>query len=215
MKAIIFDMDGVIVDSEYVHIKAEEAVFNKYDIEIDDSDWKSFKGKTPNDIFSYVIKRYDLKNVSVKEMADSKVNFYLDIAKTNLRLFDGFFELIEFLKKDYLIALTTSSPKQIQELAFKQFHLNGLFDVVVTGDMIKNGKPDPEPYILTIEKLKLKPQECIVIEDSVNGIRSAKLAGVKTIAVTYTFNKEDLSEADYIVTDLIEVKTLIKNDLSF
>ena len=79
--------------------------------------------------------------------------------------------------------------------------------------MVSKGKPDPEPYSLTISKLRLNPEDCIVIEDSDNGILSAKRAGAKVIAVTHSFGREKLKEADYIVDSLLEVKQLLEKGI--
>lgn len=214
MKAVIFDMDGVIVDSEPLHVKAEKEVCRRYNILVKDSDWETFKGKTTIDIFSFISKKYN-PNIDPKQMADAKLEIYLELAskQENLKIYSGFFELISCLRQKYKIALTTSSVRQIQECVFSHYGLFPFFDVIVNGSMVSKGKPDPEPYSLTISRLGLKPEDCFVIEDSDNGVISAKRAGAKVIAVTHSFPKEKLKEADYIVDSLLEVKELLEKGI--
>jgi beta-phosphoglucomutase-like phosphatase (HAD superfamily) len=93
------------------------------------------------------------------------------------------------------MALTTSAPRELQELAFGQFDLSGYFGVVVTGDDVSQGKPHPEPYLKTAEKLGRAPSHCVVVEDSTNGVRSAKAAGCPTVGLATSFSAETLAAA--------------------
>lgn len=211
MKALIFDMDGVIVDSEPLHVKAEKEVCRKYNVAINDDDWLAFKGKTTIDIFSSIIKKYNL-NVAPAQMAEDKLVIYLKMLDS-VRLFPGLHEILAYARQKYKVALVTSSRASIQEAVFKKFALSPFFNVVVTADIVSKGKPDPEPYALAISRLGLNPEECIVIEDSDNGVISAKNAGAKVIAVTHSFGKEKLKKADYIVDSLLEVKDLLEKGI--
>ena len=210
IKAVIFDMDGVIIDSEPIHVLAERAVIEKYGIFADQKDWESFKGKTAVKIFSEVINKYKVQGVSAGQMADEKLTKYLELFNSfDIKLFDGCMDTLEYLQHKYLVALTTSSHYKLQQAVFKKFKLGKYFKVVVTGDMVTKGKPDPEPYLLTVSKLGLKPVDCLVIEDSDNGVTSAKLAGIRTIAITNTFSRERLCQAEVIIDSLTHIQGIL------
>lgn len=208
-KAVIFDMDGVITDSEPTHMAAEHAVLKDHGVRIDSADWEGFRGKTTHAIFSAIIGKYQLELDPV-ELSDKKTDHYLKLAETEISLFSGARELIEYLHANYQLALVTSSHQRIQSKVFEKFKLNPFFQVIVTGDMVAHGKPHPEPYQRAVKMLTLEPQDCIVIEDSDNGILSAKAAGLATIGVTHTFPREKLEAAgtDYIVSSLEQIRTL-------
>jgi len=116
---------------------------------------------------------------------------------------------IEKIKDSYKLALTTSGSLEYVQRLRKKFPGVKSFNCVVTGNEVKKGKPDPEPYIITCKKLGVKPKETIVIEDTPNGVRSAKAAGCICIAVTFTFAKKQLKEADYIADSFNEVKKIL------
>ncbi len=210
MKAVIFDMDGVIVDSEHLHVLAEKEVLARHKINITEDDLYPLKGKTSSDIFFSILSKHNVKHVTPEQLAEEKTALYIKSAPQEIQLFEGFMDLLTHLHQKYKIALTTSSNKQLQKLVFDKFNLYHLFEVVVTGDLVKNGKPHPEPYLLTIQKLGINPAEAIVIEDSDTGVTSAKNAGIKTIAVTHTFPKERLQHADFVVESLHKVKEVIE-----
>ena len=211
-KAIIFDMDGVITDSEPLQMKAERLVCDKFGISVPLEEWKNFKGKTNRDIFSYILKKYSSKPLPVQQLIDEKRKKYIEISSEKLTLVDGFLDFIEKIRKMVpLIALTTSSSAIVQKFVFDKYNLHKYFDVITTGDEAKNGKPHPEPYSLTISKLGVKPQDAIVIEDSDNGVISAKAAGCTVVAIMTSFPRGILASkrADYVVDSFDEIMILM------
>ena len=215
INAVIFDMDGVLVNSELIHKQAESAILEKYHISIDESDWMSFKGRTAVAIFTSIINKYKLKDLDPVVLAEEKNSLYLRLAAQNLVLFDGALDLLNYLKPHYQLALTTSSVKPILDLLFDRYQLYPFFTVMVTGDMVTHGKPHPEPYTLTMQKLGVSPDRCLVIEDSESGVLSAKAAGALTVAVTSTLSREKLGAADYVVDNLRKIQELFERDLHF
>lgn len=215
-EAIIFDMDGVITDSEPLQMEAERLVCDKFGISVPLEEWKNFKGKTNKDIFSYIIKEYSDKPLPVQQLVDEKRKKYIEISSEKLTLVDGFLDFIEKIRKMVpLIALTTSSNAIVQKFVFDKYNLNKYFDVITTGDEVKNGKPHPESYLLTVNKLGVRPQDAIVIEDSDNGIISAKAAGCTVVAITTSFPQEVLASkgADYVVDSFSEIMILMGNKI--
>lgn len=214
-KAIIFDMDGVIVDTNNFHRNIEYAVCRKHKINISLSKWDSFRGLTYEAMYDYIIKNFGTRELSVSELTDESIKLTLKLAKTKVKAIPG---ALTFIKKsrNYFkkIALTTSNKKVFQTIIFSKFKLSPYFDTVVTGEDIKRGKPDPEPYLLTCDKLKIKPCKCVVIEDADNGIVSAKKAGCFTVGLATTFDKNRLlaSGADLVVKDFKELSAKLEKD---
>jgi len=208
IKAVIFDMDGVIIDSEEIHVRSEKALYEKYNLKIEKEDWNYVKGRNAQDSHSYILQKNNRKDLNVADLISENIKIYQEMAKNNIKLFSGFKELINFVNKNFKLALTTSSNKLNQQFAFNIFNLHNFFDIVVTGDMVTCGKPHPEPYQKTIAKLNVPASQCIVIEDTANGVMSARAAGAKTIAVTHTFPTHKLEMADFVVNNLHTVKSL-------
>jgi len=208
IKAIIFDMDGVLVDSEPVHIETEKMTLREYGINVPESEWKGFTGTTDHDMFAYIVKNFTKGNIGVDELVTHRAKTYLKMAPTKIQMIPGALEFLKQVKKSgFKIALTTSSTKEIQRPIFAKFNLHPYFDVIVTGDEITNGKPDPEAYLKTVEKLGIPATNCLVIEDSTNGIRSAKAAGCIAVGITTSFPKEKLQDAgaDFVVDSFSEL----------
>jgi HAD superfamily hydrolase (TIGR01509 family) len=209
VKAVIFDMDGVIVDSEPLSVASEKATLDTYGIKIDPEDWSTFKGKTSLSIFNSIIDKYGVKDLTAQEMRQEKMAHYARLFEDMISVYPEFADLIEYLRPKYTIILTTSSGSDVQKKIFDRFDLHEYFDHIITGDMVSNGKPHPEPYLLTLSKAGLHADDCIVIEDSDNGVTSAKGAGIRTIAVTHTFPEHKLSHSDFIVDGLAKIKELL------
>lgn len=211
IKAIIFDMDGVIVDSEPLHMESEKITLSDFQIEAPHSEWDHFKGKTDRDMFGYIVNNFTDGTVSVTELMAHRVKIYLQIAPKRLRMIPGALSFVKKIKQsDKKLALTTSSLKEPQGMAFDKFRLYPYFDIIVTGDEITKGKPDPEPYLKTVKKLGVPAKHCLVIEDSTNGIISAKAAGCIAVGITTSFPKERLQQAgaDYVVDSFKELSYL-------
>lgn len=216
IQAIIFDMDGVIIDSEALHIEAEKQTLKDHSIIIPDSEWQRFKGTTYEWMYQYIIDHFTDGSITAEKLVKHTEYIYLKTAAKKLKLIPGAKEYLKIIKKtDKKVALTTSSKKRLQTLAFDKFHLHPYFDVVVTGDNIKNGKPHPEPYLKTIEKLGIPGSHCVVIEDSKNGIISAKTAGCIVVGITTSFPKNDLLKAgaDYTINTFAELYDILTSSL--
>lgn len=210
---LIFDMDGVIVDSEPLHVEAEQKTCADYNIPIAQLAWESFKGRPTRDIFNVILASSGShEEHSVAELVNYKTNVYITLADKKLNLTPGALECLYGARVNFKkVGLATSSNKAIQELVFHKFNLYPYFDAVVTSDEVRNGKPNPEPYITTAAKLNLMPQQCIVVEDSTNGVIAAKEARAFTVGITTSFPREHLlaSGADYVVDRFEELEDLI------
>src|SRR3990172_5059454 len=186
IKALIFDMDGVIVDSEPIHEKAEMEVCREFGMEVPKSEWDNFRGKKLEDIFSFASKKYGTGNEPIERMIERKIETYLAYALSDMQLVTGAYDFLQELKRNqkYRYALTTSGRRFQQEKILAKFNLVNFFQIMVTAEDVKNGKPHPEPYAITVEKLGELPSSCLVLEDSDNGILSSKAAGCQACGFT-------------------------------
>ncbi len=204
IRAIILDMDGVVIDSEPLHCETEKRLFAEYGIVIEPNDWPQFKGLTPGAVFEFVRVKYGFPEPF--DVFHTKKDRYLaERYELELGLFPDFLPLVERFREGHLFALTTSTHRTLTDLVLTKFGLRDIFQVVVTSDDVARGKPDPEPYLRTIKALQVQPSECVVIEDSIHGIRSARSAGAWCVAVATSFPREALGLADLVVDNLASI----------
>lgn len=211
--AIIFDMDGVIVDTEPIHEKIEVEVCREFGINVPKNEWDAFRGKKIEDIFTYISRKYGNGDEPIEKMIERKIKLYLSHALQDVQLVAGVSEFLKQLKaiKKYCYALTTSGRKHPQKKILAKFNLDSYFPIMVTAEDVNNGKPHPEPYVITAQKLSKQPNKCLVIEDSDNGILSAKAAGCQACGITTTFTKEQLENAgaDLVISDFAELARIL------
>jgi HAD superfamily hydrolase (TIGR01509 family) len=209
IKAIIFDFDGVIVDSEPIHEKAELQTCLEFGMKVPQSEWVHFRGTKIEDIFSFVSRKYGTGQEPIEKMIEHKIALYLSLALSELQLIPGVQDFLTSLKQNgkYRLALTTSGRFVQQENILNKFGLTHFFEIIITSDDCRLGKPNPEPYLITTKKLGERPENCLVIEDSDNGIRSAKAAGCLACGITNTFPEEKLRSvgADMVIKKLDEL----------
>ena len=206
MNAVIFDMDGVIVDSE-IHWKTTEGFFLQSLIpgwSVDDQD--KIIGLGVLDLYRVLVDTYHLPKTE-----DEFLAIYQEMANEiygqKVSLIKGFTELLTSLTaNDVPVALASSSPGSWINIMLERFHLRDSFQVVVSADALKgHGKPSPAIYLLTATLLGIRPDRCIAIEDSKNGVLSAKNAEMFCVGFRNGFNDEqDLSRADVIIHHFAE-----------
>ncbi len=194
VQAVIFDLDGVIIDSEPMHERSLREVLRLYDIDLTEEEFDQFRGRTDADIVVHMQRLYPEKNLKEATVIQQK-RVRDEALAEELQLVPDALAFIEGLEGSYRLALTTSATPEAQRLAFRRFGLGRFFGVVVNAGDIKRAKPDPEPYRITCAKLGINAADCLVIEDSVNGVLSAKAAGCKVAAITTSFDRPALEEA--------------------
>jgi len=207
IKAVIFDMDGVIVDSEKYFPILEKEWFSSLVGIWTEEDEKNITGRSASDIFDILTKQYNLKmsqNLFLKQYDEIAKEVY----EKKCSIFPNFMNVVDELrKKNFKIALVSSSPYSWIEMMLKRFWIREKFDAIISADEIDGkGKPSPEIYLYSAKILNLNPDECVVIEDSKNGIISAKNANMRCIGFRNWINqRQDLSKADVIISDLSEI----------
>lgn len=205
ISAILFDMNGVIIDDEQIHQLAFRQVCQEYNILLTHQNYLNLcSGKTDREGFLEIQKRFK-KKLDIDKSVLQKSKFYLKLFPQYKKSYPGVIKLIKNLHLAYTLALTSSSSRAEVNLILKVFLLKKYFSVTVSANDISHGKPHPEPYLLTAQKLKIPPDACMAIEDSPSGIISAKKAGMKCIAITTTHSKASLSLADKIVSEFSQI----------
>ncbi len=211
IKAVIFDLDGVLIDSVDLHCKAFMQAFREFGIKGDRKRVKEMLGESALQIIKKSALR-DLTNEEAIAIRDRKTEIYQSLLGENPGkvVAPGARELLEKLKKMGLkIGLATGTRKTNVDNVLPFI---GRFDAIVAVEDVKRSKPDPEIYTKAIEKLGVKPTEAVVVEDAVYGVLAGKRAGAKVIAIEKTFPRERLAEAgaDFIVKELVDVLEIVK-----
>jgi len=210
-KLILFDLDGVTIDTEPLYAKGEIRLFKEYGVTIPDEDWKLFRGCTEEKFYDLSMNRYgiteDRKKFQTKGRAYVKEEF-----EKNLDFMPGFKDLIKRLNGKYSIGLVTATPEYMYHWVNKRLGLSNIFEHIVYGGMTKKGKPNPDPYLLGMKQFNIKPEKTMIIEDSVHGIQAGISANAKVIALTGSVNVEDMPPAHKIINSLDEIDhNLIKS----
>lgn len=202
IKAVVFDMDGVIIDSEPIHYQLSMQYFSELGLTITDEEYYTFVGVGDIEIFTRLKEKYGLKQ-TVNELVEIYQKRYTDHLKSaqDQKPIKGIDDLIRDIhQKGLRLALGSSAIRSNIEVVLEKFNLRQYFDDIVGGSEVERSKPFPDIYLEAARRLGVEPSECIVIEDSCNGVTAAKAAGMKSIAY-YNPNsgEQDLSEADRII----------------
>jgi HAD superfamily hydrolase (TIGR01509 family) len=212
--ALIFDLDGVLVDSEPLHKRAKEQAFAEFGIVLPEALYDEIKGRPDQASLREILEARNAAQI-FPELMQRKRAFFETI-EHELRPVPGAVDFILWAKERFRIALATSSTTRNRELAFKVLGVGDCFEAIVDGSRHRRPKPDPEVFQVAISDLELNATDCWVIEDSLNGVRAAKAAGCVTVAITTTFERMKLSAvgADLIVNSFAELKTILKNEVT-
>lgn len=211
IQAIIFDLDGVIIDSETMHNQAVALAAAAHGAAVPDSLFDEFMGTPDEALLDHVNRTFLGGRFSVAELLAEKQTAYLQIVD-QLQPIAGAVDFIREARPHFrAFGLASSSLRSNQAIAFDRFDLHRYFDVVVTAEDVTHFKPDPEPYRRAVARLALPADGCVVIEDSMNGIRSAKGAGCKVIGLTTTYPAAQLAAvgADVVCASYVEIRDLL------
>ena len=197
-KAIIFDMDGTLIDSTDADYQAWKRLFKEFNIDLTYEKYYPLLGKKSVDVIS---SQLNLEGDEVKKALDKKMFFYRQVVEENgMKLIPGADKAIEYCRSLPLkLALATSSRREKMNMMMEMMGFLKFFDAIVTGEEVFHGKPAPDIFLKAAERLGIAPEDCLVFEDTVSGIRSAKNAGMQCIAICSTHKREELHEADLII----------------
>ncbi len=215
LRAVIFDFDGVITDSEVLHLRAFNQSLAPYGIEITTKDYyTTYLGFNDNDCYSLLVEKGLLKmdEQEINALMNQKKRIFEQLAKTEGKMIEGVRDFLTMLEQNNVpMAICSGSLLTEVEMVLDEAGLRDLFEVIVSGEQVKKGKPDPEGFILSLQRLNenrknpITAKQCVAIEDSHWGLEAAKAAGMHTIAVTNSYEAEQLSMADKIVSRLNEL----------
>jgi len=208
----IFDMDGVLVDSEPFHVEIEKQQFLLNRLPISEEEHHGYMGVASDVMWKEIAKRHSL-NISVEEITEQNriesIRFFTELKE--IPVMPGLPELLERLKqKNYPMAVASSSFPEIIELILHRTGLRNYFQVVVSSQEAGKSKPEPDVFLLAAEKLGIDPKNCLVIEDSKNGIKAAKAAGMRCVAYqSPAVNPQSQKQADAVIKSYLDLEMLI------
>lgn len=211
IEAIIFDMDGVIIDTEAIWKRAEKEVFSSVGVKLTDDLCKVTEKMTTAEVTKFWFDKHPWKDKPLKEVENGVVERVLSLIKEKGKAINGIEKFIKNLKaRGYKIGLATNSPAVVIPVVLKKLGLENYFDVTISAENVLEVKPNPAIYLSAANKLNSEPETCIAIEDSFSGLLAAKKAGMKTIAIVENRKDETGYEiADYKINNYDQFEALL------
>lgn len=213
-QCVIFDMDGVIIDSEPMHKVCERELFKLFGLSVSEEDHNALVGATDETMWQRIANTYGLP-VTVTKAIQLTKTLYMDYLKDQecLTPIPYVSKLIaELYRNEFSLVLASSSPHDQIDYILENFRIRSYFHTTISGEDVKAGKPDPEIFVKAAQLAGVDSKDCVVIEDSHNGVTAAKRAHMKCIGfLNPNSGNQDLSKADKIVHSLgeVSVKTII------
>ena len=201
-------MDGVVIDSEKLYSQSEEGLLAKYGVQFDESDWHYIKGCTEKQFYDLVYSKFS-PDIPRQDLMRKGREFLKKIFSEKLDYMDGFDTIYPILRQRFKLALVTSTSPELVAHVDTLLSIYNKFDLVITSLDTSAHKPMPDPYNKAMEKLNLHPNECVVIEDSIQGVKAGKAAGCSVIALEGSVEREFLHEADYIISHLSDIQNIL------
>ncbi|HSU65975.1 MAG TPA: HAD family phosphatase [Tepidisphaeraceae bacterium] len=202
MRAVVFDMDGLMIDSEKVYWSVGRAIAREHGKEVSDLTLGKMMGRSPIKSVEIYIEDLGL-NLSPAELLEYREKRVKEELKKGVDPMPGLFDVLKELKRSYKLGIATSAPMYLVDIIFEKLGMRPYFDAIQTSDDVIHGKPDPEIYLKAMGRLGVQPPESFVLEDSSNGARAGKRSGAYTIAVPSQYTRDqDFSFVDYVATDL-------------
>lgn len=213
-EAVIFDLDGTLIDNNAYHIEAWKIFYDKIGKSFSKEEYtNNINGRINRDIFNYIFETI-LSADMVDEYSIEKEAMYRDLYAQHIKPIEGlinFLDELEAAKIPKAIATSGLAPNinfMFEHVPIKKYYTN-----VIDASQIKNGKPHPEIFLKAAASVNANPKNCVAFEDSVAGMRSAKAAGMKVVGLTTTHNAAEIHEADFIIKDYTEVSLTILRKL--
>jgi beta-phosphoglucomutase len=218
LKAVIFDFDGVVADSELLHYKALNKAFATRGVDVPkEIHWQKYLGYTDLENIMAVNEDYKMNWTQdvIGQLAELKTANFHALARTEAPIIDGVEEFVETLKDNgFPLAICSGAIREDIDIMLEHSGFAHAFDVIVSANDVQKGKPDPQGYLLALEKLnqkagkEIKADECIVVEDSHWGLQAAAAAGMHRVAVTNTYPKDHLQKWAEKVVQRLDMLTI-------
>jgi len=211
IKAVIFDMDGLLIDSEPFWRMSQKNLFSKRGINLNEDDFESFMGKRIDEVVAIIFSRFPNQDKTQEETAEEIVNGVIELVQEKGVALSGVKKTLEDLKKqNYKIGLASSSNLKIIKAVLKKLDIESYFEVVHSAQFEEYGKPHPQIFISTAKMLGVPPSECLVLEDSFHGVIAALAANMKCIAIPDT---KANNLARFVIADQV-LKSMADFDIS-
>ncbi len=210
IKAVLFDLDGVLIDSVKIHCRSYIIAMQKFGLEPNIQKIRELMGEKAEVIIAKSSNR-ELSPEEISEIVKEKTRWYKTELKREKPLKPGAVEILKWCKENRLrLGLATGTRRENVEVFLEILGFNP-FDAIVTANDVKRAKPNPEVWLKTMDKLNVNPEDAIAVDDAILGIEAAKKAKLKTIALVGTFSKDRLIEAgaDFVVENLVEIKNVL------
>lgn len=210
--ALIFDMDGVIIDSEPLHLRACQIFLAGHNYEYTEEMNKQFLGRKDIEIAQILIEKLKIPHTPIS-FVNAKEEILWQLLKEQSQARPGLYDLLDLAKaKNLAMAVASSATMPTIELVVDTLNIRHYFQTLTSGDEVKRGKPEPDVFLLAAKRLGIEPKNCCVIEDTTNGIKAAKAAGMYCIAIPCDATAhQDHSQADIRLNSLaqINLKSLV------
>ncbi len=208
IKAVIFDMDGVISDTQTIHARTESEILKAYGIELHPNKIsRRFAGVSLNEMFPQIFSEHGKDMPPLARLIEEKWDRITDLVKGNVKEVEGTKEFINFLKNFGLpLAVASASRFAFIDLILQELNLKHRFDAITSAEEVEKGKPEPDIFLLAARRLTTAPEDCLVIEDGISGMIAAKRAGMQCVGLVRDETDGDLPEVDLIVPDLRRVR---------
>ncbi len=202
---VIFDMDGVLADTGPIHFESWVKMAAEIGVNFTRDMFEQTFGQQSPTITRKLLGP-EVDKVIVEKWASLKEQYYREMVREKLTPLPGVLRIIKELESEgFKLAVGSSGPPENVELLLSQLKIKAYFDVIITAADVKNGKPEPDVFLNAAKILNINPKNCLVIEDAPVGIEAAKRAGMISIALTTTHDKEELLGAQLIIKDLTEI----------
>ncbi len=209
MKAILFDFDGVLVQSMEDHYLGWKKALKKYGIEMSPEELFMMEGQGVKAIANEISRKYNLPVEDTSAIIKNKLKYYNKIKK--YRYYPNLLDVLTWAReKNLLQGIVTGSDRQRVLETLESFGIQDFFKIIITSDEVHETKPSPHPYLLAASELNVPPADCVVVENAPLGIRSGKAAGMTVIAITTTLNAHHLREADVVVANFSDLLRTLK-----
>ncbi len=209
MRALLFDFDGVVVRSMESHYEGWRRALSEYGIDMSPEELYVLEGQNLETVANQIVRKYNIPYEETPRLIQKKQYYYDKIKK--MESYPYLIDVLRWAKeKELKVALVTGSSREQVRQTLESFGLENYFDVIITADDVQYTKPSPEPYLKAAEQLEVQPDACVVIENAPLGIRSARSAGMRCIAITTTLPAPFLKEADVVVNNFQEVLEALK-----
>lgn len=207
INAVIFDLDGVLIDSEPLHCKADIMLLTEFGIDVPENYFDRFAGWADAAMWEEIKKEYHIAK-SIDEIIELQLPLKLKLLQeSDHQAIPGIIEILKEIKTMQIpVAIASSSPKVFIEAAIRKIGIEQYFAVILSGHEVLRSKPEPDIFLKAAELLNVNPAECLVVEDSRSGTIAAKKAGMKCIGYqNINSGDQDLSQADLITDDIKEL----------